>query len=231
MRLTERDRKFLTRLAAARWLSTRQVAAWCFPSVNIEVARRRLRLLEDDEYIFTHQRNAMDEALHSLAKKGRDLLKEKGWEYPLRLEKAPPTNLAHFLGINDIRIAVTEGTARDGVAIGFFFACWELQQRGWPYRLIPDAACNLSRSQSSVNVVFEYDRGEESIAYLRRTKLLPYLEGFGGFVIRRVVFVVENDERSEELKEVLSNLDEERMFAVLMRTRLDASFSPIDYFA
>src|SRR5439155_15140840 len=160
MRLSVRDRKLLAKLAAARWLSTRQVAALLFSNVSLEMARRRLRLLVESRYVFSWQHNSMAEALHSLDVKGREFLKEKGWEFAIKLERVPPKNLEHFLGINDIRVAV-ERSARssDGLTIGFFYACWVLQQRGWAYALIPDAACHIEHQGSSVTVLFEYDRG------------------------------------------------------------------------
>src|SRR5439155_4074576 len=128
MRLTARDRKLLLKLAAARWLSTKQVAALLFSNVTPEMARRRLRLMNENRYVFSWQHNSMTEALHSLNIKGKDFLKEKGWGLPIKLERVPPKNLEHFMGINDIRIAVERSAQSEGIRMGFFYACWELQQ-------------------------------------------------------------------------------------------------------
>src|SRR3989442_10837267 len=136
MRLTPRDRKLLWKLAAARWLSTKQVTALLFSNVTPEMARRRLRLMNESKYVFSWQHNSMDEALHTLDAEGRNLLRERGWGFPVKLERVPPKNLEHFIGINDIRVAVERSAQTDGITIGFFYACWELQQRGWAHALI-----------------------------------------------------------------------------------------------
>src|SRR5439155_5120408 len=200
MRLSVRDRKLLAKLAAARWLSTRQVAALLFSNVSLEMARRRLRLLCENRYVFSYQHNQMAEALHRLDAKGREFLKERGWEYAVKLERMPPKNLEHFLGINDIRVAVERSARSDGMTIGFFYACWELQQRGWAYALIPDAACHIERQGSSATVLFEYDRGQESPEYVARTKFVPYARGLDGFPVSLVATVSETPERSEQLR-------------------------------
>src|SRR2546422_5130859 len=131
MRLTVRERKLLAKRAAARWLSTRQVWAILFSNVTLEMARRRLRLLGESRYVFSWQHNSMAEALHALDAKGKGFLKEKGWALPIKLERVPPKNLEHFMGINDIRVAVERSIQSDELHIGFFYASWELQQRGW----------------------------------------------------------------------------------------------------
>src|SRR5688572_18936292 len=122
MRLMPRDRELLTRLAGARWLTTRQIAALCFPGVNLEMARRRLRLLRDDGYVFTSQTNQMAEALHSLDVKGKGLVLGSGWKRRLRLERVPPKNLEHFVGINDIRAAVARAARKEEMEVSFFYA-------------------------------------------------------------------------------------------------------------
>src|SRR2546427_1789718 len=226
MRLTVRDRKLLLKLAAARWLSTRQVAALLFSNVTLEMARRRLRLLVEGQYIFSWQHNSMAEALHSLDAKGREFLKEKGWEYAVKLERVPPKNLEHFLGINDIRVAVERSARSDGLTIGFFYACWELQQRGWAYAVIPDAACHLERQGSSATVLFEYDRGQESPEYVARTKFVPYARGLDGFPVSLIAVVSETPERSEQLRaKVCRDGDAEKFIFMERETLMRKSWS------
>src|SRR5438552_3375371 len=106
MRITARDQKLLAKLAAARWLTTRQIAALCFPGVNIEMARRRLRLLRAARYVFSCRTNRMAETLHTLGPEGKEMLIERGWKRTISLARRPPANLQHHLGINEIRIAV-----------------------------------------------------------------------------------------------------------------------------
>ena len=105
MRVTERDRHVVMKLAAARWLTTRQIAALCFCGLTAEMARRRIRLLREARYIRSVRANAMAEAMHALGPRGPELLNQKSAERT-RLERTPPRNLLHAIGINDIRIAV-----------------------------------------------------------------------------------------------------------------------------
>src|SRR2546426_722382 len=226
MRLTMRDRKLLAKLAAARWLSTRQVRALLFSNVTLGMARRRLRLLGDGRYVFSWQHNSMAEALHSLDAKGREFLKEKGWKYAIKLERVPPKNLDHFMGINDIRVAVERSARSDGMTIGFFYTCWELQQRGWAYSVIPDAACHIERGGSSITVLFEYDRGQESPEYVARTKFLRYARGLDGFPVSFIAVVSETPERSEQLRaKVFRDGDAEKFVFMERETLMRASWS------
>lgn len=222
MRLTERDRKLLAKLAAARWLTTRQVAWLCFAIGTLEPARRRLRLLGEAGYVHSIQSNRMAEALHGLGTKGRALLKESGWSRALRLERTAPVNLEHFLGINDIRVAVERCAEQDSLELGFFYASWELQQHGWAYALIPDAACHVERQGASATVLFEYDRGRETLRYLLKTKFAPYSAGLDGFPFSRVLVVVETPERLEQLREYAAvRLDMQKFSFLLHGTLLD----------
>jgi hypothetical protein len=190
----------LAKLAAARWLTTRQIAALCFSAVSIEMARRRLRLLREARYIRSLRANQMAEALHTLGPRGRELLTEKGWEKAISVERRPPRNLEHFVGINHIRVAVERSAQSENVALGFFFACWELQQNGWAYPIIPDAACHVQRSGKSITILFEYDRSEESVRYVVRTKFRAYAQGLSGFPFSLVVVVADTERRVAELR-------------------------------
>lgn len=222
MRLTPRDRKVLRRLAAGRWLSTRQVAALCFAGVSMEMARRCLRRLAAEGHVRSHQTNSMAEALHTLGPAGRDALQAQGWVHPIRLERTPPHNLEHFMGINDIRVAVV-GTHAHSLKVSFFFACWELQQQSWPYRVIPDAACELARGRQSVKVLFEYDRGEESAGYVARTKFRPYSDGLEGFPFGKVVVVADAEQRLEQLRELAAAQTEPDLFGFVLKEELAES--------
>ena len=201
MRLTARDRRILTKLAAARWLSTTQIASLCFPGVTVEMARRRLRLLAEEQYTVSRQVNQMAEALHTMGSKGKEWLVARGWQRPIRLERTPPTHLEHFLGINDIRVAVERSAERDGIELGFFFASWELQQLGWTFPLIPDSAFAVQQAATNALVAVEYDRGEESPDYVGRTKFGPYADGLPGFLFSHVLVAVDADERLTQLRE------------------------------
>jgi hypothetical protein len=189
-------------LAVSRWLSTAQVHACSFPGVTIRVLHRRLRLLRTEGYIHSVRAHPMAEALHALGPKGRSELLERGWQRPMTTERSAPRNLEHFLGINDIRIAVERSAGKDPlVAIRFFYACWELQQRGWAYAVIPDAALRVERAGRSATVLFEYDRNQESAEYVFRTKFQRYDQGLDGFPFSQVVTVVDSVNRLEQLRE------------------------------
>lgn len=217
MRVTERDQKLLAGLAAARWLTTQQVKSLCFPEVTIEMARRRLRLLASESFVHSWRVNRMAEALHSLGANGRRLLVASGWAEEIRLERKPPKNLEHFLGINEIRIAIERSAQSEGIELGFFFAYWELLQQGWAFRIIPDAACQFTCRGKEMTLLFEYDRGEEAPGYIIRTKFKPYAQGLDGFPFSRVLMVVETERRLTQLRKYTEQhlpLDRDKFFFI-----------------
>lgn len=189
MRVTRRDRRLVKKVAAARWLSTSQIATLCFHGLSAEMARRRIRLLRASRYLRSVRANAMAEAMHTLAPRGRELLGEGA--ALTRLERTLPKNLAHFKGINDLRAAVERSAMVDGITVHFFFAYWELQANGWKLPLVPDAACRVECGTKSATALFEYDRGEERPSYLMRTKFARYREGLSGFPFSHVIVVTE----------------------------------------
>ena len=228
VRLMRRDRVLLGKLAQARWLTTNQVADLCFPDVSVECARRRLRLLGKDHYIASVQSNPMAEAMHSLGRVGRDVLVKRGWPSALRLERALPTNLEHFIGINDIRVACERSARSDGFAIGFFFACWELHQQGWRYRLIPDAACHVECRGRSCTLLFEYDRASETLPYIARTKFKLYAAGLEGLSFS-LVLVADTARRLEQLREHASRYMESATFSCILHETLRSSWGLAPY--
>lgn len=225
VRLTARDRRVLAKLAATRWLTTTQIASLCFPGVTVEMARRRLRLLGEERYIVSRQANQMAEALHTVGPQGKELLLTRGWTRPIRLERVPPAHLEHFLGINEIRVAVERSAERDGIELGFFFASWELQQQGWPFPLIPDAACQIEQLAKSALVMVEYDRGEESPDYVARTKFRPYADGLPGFPFSLVLVVVDAEERLAQLRAQAARCQAPGAFSFILLADLKSSWS------
>lgn len=230
MELTARDRGVLRTLAAARWLTTAQVAALRFPAVGIEMARRRLRLLRQARYVVSVQRSRMELALHTLGNRGKRLLVGDGWKRAITLERFPPGNLEHFLGINDIRVAVERSARRDRAALGFFFASWELQRRGWEYSVVPDAVCNVAQRGRSTTALFEYDRATEPLGYVIRSKFVRYARGLDGFPFSRVITVVDSPERLEHLREYTARHVRDGRFSFLLRHALLNSWSVDELF-
>lgn len=205
LRVTPRDEGVLTDLAGARWLTTTQIHTLRFSKVSVEMARRRLRALRKTGHVFTTQANRMAEALHSLGPQGRELLRKRGWPDALRLERRPPKNLEHFLGINDIRVAVERSARSTGLTVSFFFASWELQQHGWEWPIIPDAVCLIESEGGELTIAFEYDRGEESPEIIK-TKFRRYDAGLPDLPIARVVMIADTQARMKQLRSYASRV-------------------------
>jgi hypothetical protein len=224
MKVTDRDRRVVLKLAAARWLTTNQIAASCFAGLTPEMARRRIRLLREARYVRSVQSNAMAEGLHTLGTRGRELLSKERAE-GIRLEHALPKNLSHLAGINQIRIAVERSARTDGITLGFFFASWELQAHGWKFPLIPDAACHVENGGRCATLLFEYDRGEERPSYLLRTKFARYRERLNDFPFSRVVIVAETADLQERLQAYFGNHLPSPLFSFIAKETLTGSWS------
>src|SRR2546425_9027617 len=131
----------------------------------------------------------MTEAMQALGPRGGEFVQASG--VIVAPERYPPVNRPHFLGINDIRIAVLQSAQVEGMELGFFYASWELQQRGWRHSLVPDALLNLEGAGRAVTAAFEYDQGTETIPYLVRVKCGRYARGLDGFPLTHVLVVME----------------------------------------
>lgn len=192
VRVTDRDRRLLQKLFAARWLTTRQIARLYFPNATADAVRKRLRLLADDGYLRPFQAHHMAEILHGLGPK-RDSVIDASRMQGSEVERHPPRHLAHFVATNDLRVAVECG----GVRVGYFFAAWELGQFGWANAVIPDAVFMIEKPR--VTVAAEVDLGTEGSKELVR-KLRTYGSGLDGYRIDAVLVVAETQAR---LKTVL----------------------------
>jgi Replication-relaxation len=229
MRVTDRDRRVILKLASARWLTTTQIATICFAGLTPEMARRRLRLLRDERYVRSVQSNAMAEALHTLGARGPELLGKERAEH-VRLERALPKNLSHLIGINQIRNAVERSAQVDGVTLRFFFASWQLQAQGWKLPVIPDAACRVECGERTATAVFEYDRGQERPSYLLQTKFARYREDLSGFPFSRVVIVTETAELRDRLQAYLGKYLPSPLFSFIPEETMLGSWSVSDLF-
>jgi hypothetical protein len=223
MRVTERDRRVVRKIAASSWLTTSQIAGMCFPGLTVEMARRRLRLLRAAQYIRTVRANAMAEAIYTLGTHGRELLGRERAERT-RLQRVLPRNLAHLVGINDIRMAVERSAQAHDIKLSFFLASWELQAHGWNFPIIPDAASRVERGGTSVVALFEYDRGEERPSYLLR-KFSRYRQGLPGFPFSRVIIVAETVELQERLEAYLGKDLPHPLFSLVAKETLMDSWS------
>jgi len=218
------------KLAAARWLNTHQIAALCFPGLTAEMARRRIRLLREARYIRSVRTNAMTEAMHALGPLGRELLTQERAQRT-RPERVLPRNLAHLVGVNDIRVAVERTAAAQGITLAFFFAAWELQAHGWKLPLIPDAACRVEHGSRSATALFEYDRGEERPSYLFQTKFARIRNGLPGFPFSRVIVVAETAALQERLQAYLGTRLPSPLYSFIARQTLMDSWSVAELLA
>lgn len=191
VRLTQRDERLLAKLAASRWLTTSQIQRFFFPLASRDAVRKRLRKLAFARHLHSQQPHQMAEALYSVGPKGKLVLKGKGME--VALERGLPKQLQHFIGINDIRIAVE----CSGSPVIYFFAAWELGRLRWICPVIPDAIFALGNGYRSTFVV-EYDRGTETNEQFSR-KMQAYERGLDGFLFDAVLIVTDTQGRLETL--------------------------------
>jgi hypothetical protein len=222
--VTLRDRRVVKKVAAARWLSTFQIAELCFHGLSPEMARRRIRLLRAERYLRSVRANAMAETMHTLGTRGREYLGREGTA-PIRVERTLPRNLAHFTGINDLRVAVERSAIVHGITVHFFFASWELQANGWRLPLVPDAVCRVEYGTRSVTALFEYDRGRERPSYLLQTKFTQYCKGLPGFPFSRVIIVAETAHLRDRLQAYLGNRLQNALFSFIAKDTLMHSWS------
>src|SRR5947207_5398658 len=129
MKLTPRCNELFRLLRGARWLSTGQIHRRFFPGVSLDAARKRLRKHVETRHLVAYREHQMKEVLFTLGPEGKRVL-EKFSPEEIRLERKPPKQLAHFAGINDIRIA-----AALAGSLSYFIACWELPALDWQHHL------------------------------------------------------------------------------------------------
>jgi hypothetical protein len=134
------------------------------------------------------------------------------------LERRPPKQLEHFLGVNDVRIA-----AELGAGLSYFFAFWELPCVGWRYPVIPDAVFCFDGRTYAV----EFDRGPEGLQFFVKTKIGVYLRGFTGFPITALIIVTEAESRMKSLARTISNRGCPVLFTTLNLIRKQGISAPI----
>ncbi len=188
--LSPRDLCVITKCGVGKWLSTSQLQKLCFAEVTLDAVRKSLRRLVEAGYLVSLRQDRMSEAFHGLGRKGKELLASRGLERDV--VRRLPAELLHLAGINDLRVAVEGQPER----VAYFFAAWELAGIGWPYPVLPDAVCGLKLPVRKT-FVFEYDRGTEPLAELRR-KLRMYA-GLRNIRVAAVLVIVDTPKRAESL--------------------------------
>ena len=187
LRCTERDKKLIVKCGICRWLTTTQIGRLYFPGASANAVQKRLRKLAEGGYLRTHREGLLSEALHAPGPKAKAVYEERGLEYPGPSEVS--RQVAHLVGVNDIRIAVETGA----VPVAYFFAYWQVAALGWAHPLIPDAVFGLVAPHRR-HFAVEYDRGTEGLGVLAR-KLRVYDEGLPGLALEAVVIVTERVRR------------------------------------
>lgn len=210
VRLTERDIQILSKCAVARWLTTRQVRSYFFPAVTPRAAQKRLRKLTRSRYLRAWRTHPMAECIYTVGSRGKMALEARGKAVGT-LERRPPAQVEHLVGINDIRTAVERG----GLPVRYFYAAWELPQFAWTGPLIPDAVFCVDLGQRPTFMA-EYDRATERWRSFS-AKLRSYAEGWTQ-PFSAVLIITDTIERIQSLRRYprKTPLPSRRFFAALL---------------
>jgi hypothetical protein len=183
VKLTFRDRELLEVVAAAGFLTTRQVHRQFFRASSLNACQKRLRKLATSGHLAALRLSRTEQQLWRLGRAGIRTLTDVG-RTGLVVPKRAPANLSHTAAINDLRLWVREQSAE-----AQFFAEWELQRHGW-HHVIPDAmvVCK-SPSQRSVALAIEVDLATENPGAFARMKLHNYESKLPTPVARTLVLV------------------------------------------
>ena len=219
MRLTARCMDLLRLLRTARWLTTGQIHRRFFPAATPDAVRKRLRKLATGGYVAVVRRDRMSQALFTLAREGKRILELMDTD-AVTLERKPPIQLEHFVGINDLRIA-----AELAGGLQYFYAAWELPGVGWKHPLIPDGLMAFGDRPFAL----EFDRGVEGVQFFVRTKMRVYRHGLDGFPLSAVLIVTEGKARMLSLAKAIGDQRGKVLFAALASIRDDGLLAPIFY--
>ena len=217
MKLTPRCNELFRLLRGARWLSTRQIHRRFFPNASLDAARKRLRKQVETRHLVAYREHRMMETLFTLGREGKRVLEQVS-AGEIRLERQPPQQLAHFAGINDIRIA-----AELAGSLSYFFACWELPAFGWQHPLIPDALCAFSDRTFAI----EYDRGMEGVRFFAETKIALYDHGLDGLPLTAVLVITDGKQRMKNLAQAVNASRQPVLFSTLDKIRTLGLLAPV----
>jgi hypothetical protein len=204
-------------LAAARWLTTRQIHHRFFAERTMDAARKRLRKLTARSYLVMIREGRMNQALFTLGREGKRIL-ETGSSVTVALERRPPAQREHFLAVNDVRIA----TELAG-SLSYFFAYWELPGIGWRHPLIPDAVFSMADRTFAL----EFDRGVEGVRFFVRTKIATYRRGLDGLPLAAVLVVTDREPRMVSLAKAIGDTNGRMLFSTLDAVREKGILGPV----
>jgi hypothetical protein len=218
-RVTERDVQILVKCAVCRWLTTAQIQRLYFPEASLNAVQKRLRKLSDAGHLRSSREHPTAEAVHAVGPKGKPLVEGKGVEVALGGDV--PKQLEHFLGINEIRIAVETSA----VPVAYFVPYWQLASLGWTWQVIPDAVFAFKVPERRTFAV-EYDRGTETLEKLI-DKLRCYDNGLPGFVFEAVLLFTEGKRRLD----LLSSAMRRRNLSLTVLAATLEGINEVDFFA
>ena len=217
MKLTSRCIDLFWLLLVARWLFTGQIHRRFFAHASFDAARKFLRKHVERRHLVAYREHRMMETLFALGPVGKQVLEQVSAR-EIRLERKPPKHVAHFAGINDIRIA-----AELAGSLSYFFACWELPTFDWQHSLIPDAVCAFSGRTFAI----EYDRGMEGVRYFADTKIALYERGLDGLPLTAVVVITDGKQRMKNLAQAVTASRQPILFSTLDKVRTQGLLAPI----
>src|SRR6266849_6364864 len=202
-KLTNRDRKLMRTIAACQVLATSQVHRWHFGNVSLNMAQKRLRKLVEAGYLDSLETKVCTDNLVVLGKEGERQLQQHGWN--VELKKDLPKDLAHHMGVVDMRIAIEQGLQHmPGLLLRYFYAYWELGRFGWSYPIIPDAIFSV-RNAYTAQAALEFDRKTETLGVFAQ-KLLQYRTLLHRHPLSTVMVVAEKSKDVERLQQGLEQV-------------------------
>ena len=219
MRLTRRTTELFEFIRPVRWATTSQIHRRFSAGVSKDAVRKWLRNLTSESYLRRVQENRMRDALFTLGPEGKRALEKIGGA-EIRLEPRPPQNLAHHLGLTDLRISAELSGALD-----YYFAYWELPVVGWQHRIIPDAIFSIRGRQFAM----EFDRGLETIRYFVRTKISMYARGLDDFPLAALLVVADREARMKTLARAIKSGSVPVLFTTIDLLRERSILAPVFY--
>ncbi len=202
-KLTSRDRKILRTVGACQVLGTSQVHRWHFLNVSLNMAQKRLRKLVEAGYLDAVETKVCTDNLVILGREGQRQLQQQGWN--VELKKEIPKDLAHHMGVVDMRIAIERGLEHtSGLQLRYFYAYWELGRFSWSYPVIPDAIFSV-RNAYTAQVALEFDRKTETLGVFAQ-KLLQYRLLLHRHPLTTVIVVAEKSKDIERLEQGLEQV-------------------------
>jgi hypothetical protein len=202
-KLTSRDRRILRTIAACQILDTSQVHRWHFGNVSLNMAQKRLRKLVEAGYLNAIETKVCTGNLLILGREGQRQLQQHGWN--VELKKEIPKDLAHHMGVVDMRIGIERGLEHmPGLQLRYFYAYWELGRFAWSHPVIPDAILSV-RNAFTAQAALEFDRRTETLGAFAQ-KLSRYRLLLHRHPLTTVIVVAEQAKDVERLQQGLEQV-------------------------